>query len=71
MLDTATTALLRAILDEVYESVSARETGARTSHLKSWKRPPAERSRPKASGKSVAKPFPGRRPCGAEGKTRR
>jgi hypothetical protein len=30
MFDTATTALLRAVLDEVYESVSARETGART-----------------------------------------
>jgi hypothetical protein len=30
MFDTATTALLRAVLDEVCESVSARETGART-----------------------------------------
>lgn len=30
MLDTATTALLRAVLDEVCESVSQREIGART-----------------------------------------
>jgi hypothetical protein len=30
MLDTATTALLRAVMDEVCESVSAQETGART-----------------------------------------
>ncbi|MCA1396126.1 hypothetical protein [Bradyrhizobium sp. BRP56] len=29
MFDTATTALLRAVLDEVCESVSDRETGAR------------------------------------------
>lgn len=30
MFDTATTALLRAVLDEVCESVSHREIGART-----------------------------------------
>jgi hypothetical protein len=30
MFDTATTALLRAVLDEVWESVSHREIGART-----------------------------------------
>ena len=30
MFDTATTALLRAVLDEVCENVSARETAART-----------------------------------------
>ena len=30
MFDTVTTVLLRAVLDEVYESVSPRETGART-----------------------------------------
>jgi hypothetical protein len=30
MFDTATTALLRAVLDEVCESVSRREIGART-----------------------------------------
>ncbi|OPZ00239.1 hypothetical protein A5906_18610 [Bradyrhizobium sacchari] len=30
MLDTATTALLRAVLDEVCESISQREIGART-----------------------------------------
>ncbi|KQT10560.1 MAG: hypothetical protein ACOY3N_11170 [Bradyrhizobium sp.] len=30
MFDTATSALLRAVLDEVCESVSAREIGART-----------------------------------------
>lgn len=30
MLDTATTALLRAVLDEICESVSHREIGART-----------------------------------------
>lgn len=30
MIDTATNALLRAVLDEVCENVSARETGART-----------------------------------------
>ncbi|MDA9433851.1 hypothetical protein [Bradyrhizobium sp. CCBAU 51627] len=30
MFDTATTAILRAILDEVCESVSRREIGART-----------------------------------------
>jgi hypothetical protein len=30
MFDTATTAVLRAVLDEVCESVSAREIGART-----------------------------------------
>jgi hypothetical protein len=30
MFDTATTSLLRAVLDEVCESVSRRETGVRT-----------------------------------------
>ncbi|WP_426608496.1 hypothetical protein [Bradyrhizobium sp. McL0616] len=30
MFDAATTTLLRAVLDEVCENVSARETGART-----------------------------------------
>jgi len=67
MLDPATTALLRAVLDEVCESVSQTETGARTQWLrKSWKaRPEARRLRTTLS-RSAAKPSPKRRPCGAD-----
>lgn len=46
MFDAATTALLRALLDEVCEDVSGHETGARTQALRRfWKPPPMETSR--------------------------
>ena len=68
MFDTATTALLRAVLDEVCESVSHRETGART-HVASKILEAATRgevSRPMALGRSAATPCPVHPRCGAD-----
>ena len=59
MFDPVTTALLRAVLDEVRESVSHREIGART-HVASKILEAATRgeSLPRASGKSAGSPLP-------------
>src|SRR4051812_23545882 len=59
MLDAETTAILRAVLDEVCASVSHRgsEHGL-TSLRKSWRPPPEARFRSTASGKSAAAPCP-------------
>ena len=73
MFDTATTALLRAVLDEVCESVSARETGART-HVASLKFSEAA-TRGEVSPEGLRQvgreALSGRRPRGAESETRR
>jgi len=67
MFDTATTALLRAVLDEVCECVSQREIGART-HVASKILEAATRGKisPEALSRSVAMPSRTRPRCGAD-----
>lgn len=65
MLDTATTALLRAVLEEVCEGVSRHETGARTHVASKFYKPPQRgKPRPTVCGRSATKLSRVRRRCG-------